>query len=111
MDDLAQYPMALAACFFIMKMMWEYIKEIKNNKKSSDDSGMSENYKSTFYTQARKVDDVHNWLEKEDAEGKKLIYISSSYETSIKDNTKMLEGVGTKLLNLQHTIERIEKVN
>ena len=99
----------------IVKMLLDYIRDMKRNKNGGDKDVLSENYKTSFYDMARQVNDMHVILNKEDADGRKLCYTPTSHEASLKSlenvistmNLNMLENIKV-LKGLSDVIERID---
>ena len=108
MSELAQYPIIVATLIYVIKTMVDYIKELKKDKNKDNTAGMSENFKNEFYEMTREVKDIHNWLRKEDNDGKKLIYMSSSFENVFKEFGELLKENTLVLKSLQTTIVNIE---
>lgn len=116
MSNIAQYPVAIAALMFIIKFLYENIKDLRRDKDNKvDRNGMSENFKNEFYTMVRSVNDIHDWMSKEDKDGRKLIYVPTSHEENIEKfsdllhvNNNVLKGVQQSMDGLIKVIERIE---
>ena len=106
--DVTEYPVAIAACLYVIKMLFEYIKELKKDKEADANDGMSDTFKKTFYDMRKEVQDMHDWLGKEDSDGRKLCYTPKSHDESLKRIDENIAANTVVLDKLHNTLVRIE---
>ncbi len=119
MEDFTQIPLAVAALLYIIKLLIDYIKDSRKSK--NEPSGVLDaQFKRDFYNMKKQTEDLHDWHNKEDGDGRKIWYVKESLEESIKslsesinENTKTLgenmKENTTVLQGLHSLINRIEE--
>ncbi len=111
MDNLMQNPaVEVAALLFIIKILWEYIKELKSKKKDSSQKtvGSDDQFKRDFYDMKNEVRDLHEWHNKEDADGRKIWYMKQSFETNMIEMNENMKEMTLVLKGLTNVIQRID---
>ena len=109
MDSLMQNPtVEVAALLIIIKILWEYIKELKSKRRDPKSEQPEDLFKRNFYEMKTEIRDLHEWHNKEDADGTKIWYVKQSFEKNLvemnenmRENTLVLKG----LTNLIKSIE------
>lgn len=114
MEKLGEYPIQVAALIFIIKVMWDYIKELKSKSSGKTQNtgadGVSDNLKHELYDMSKQIKDMHEWMGKEDRDGRKLIYTPTSHEECLKKisegldrNTAMIERLNVTLVKIENS--------
>lgn len=111
-ENMSEIPVTIMAILITIKIFLDYLAKIKDNKKgpeaNNQPGAFTDGEKKVFYDMAKKVDDLYDWHNKEDTDGRKVWYTPSSHEKALHTlNETMVENTNV-LRDLKGVIEHIE---